>query len=104
MAFRGDMPTEAVLLESELRLRVQRRIDGGRLPVALVSSRIDSSHGTRRVCCVSDQPITCDNVDYDVVDFPKTTCLSGSFHSACHVIWQQECAPRCGRQANQTAR
>jgi hypothetical protein len=93
MAFRGDMPTEAVLLESELRLRVQRRLDGGRLPVALVS-RIDGSHGTRRVCCVCDQPITCDSVDYDVVDFRKTTCLSLSFHSACHVMWQQECAHR----------
>ena len=38
MAFKGDMFTEAALLESELRLRVRRRIDGGRIPVALVST------------------------------------------------------------------
>jgi hypothetical protein len=93
MAFKGDMPSEAMLLENELRLRVQRRMDGGRLPVALVS-RIDGSRGTGRPCCICDQPITCENVDYDVVDFPNTTCLSLSFHSRCYVIWQRECAHR----------
>jgi hypothetical protein len=93
MAFRGDMPIEATLLESELRLRVQRRIDGGRLPVALVS-RTDSSYGTGNVCCACDQPITSDNVEYEIVDNRNTNCLCLSFHSSCHVIWQQECAHR----------
>jgi hypothetical protein len=93
MAFRREMPTEADLLERELRRRVVRRIDDGRLPVALLK-RIDGPYGTRRVCRVCDQPITCDSVDYDVVDFRKTTHLSLSFHSACHGIWQQECAHR----------
>lgn len=92
MAFKGDMPTEATLLEDELRLRVQRRIDDGRLPVTLVS-RIDS-HGTERVCCVCDQPIACENVDYDIVDFAETTCITLSFHSSCYVVWQRECAQR----------
>lgn len=94
MAFKADMPTEASFLENELRLRVQRRIDGGRLPVALVS-RIDGSNGTGRVCCVCDQPIIFENIDFDVVvDVPTTACLSLSFHSACYVIWQQVCAHR----------
>ena len=92
MAFK-NMPNEPTLLENELRLRVQRRIDGGRLPVALVS-RNDGSYGTGRVCCVCDQPITCEIVDYDVVDSPKTTCVSLSFHFSCYVIWQRECAHR----------
>ena len=92
MAFKGDMPTEAMLLEDELRRRVQGRIDDGRLPVALVS-RMDS-HGTERVCCVCDQPIAYENVDYDIVDFAETTCLSFSFHPYCYVIWQRECAQR----------
>ena len=92
MAFKGDMPTEAMVLEDELRLHVQRRIDDGRLPVALVS-RIDS-HGTERVCCVCDQPIACENVDFDIVDFAETTCLTLSFHSSCYFIWQRECAQR----------
>ena len=94
MAFKGDMPTEAMLLEDELRLRlrVQRRIDDGRLPVALVS-RMDS-HGTEGVCCVCDQPIAYENVDYDIVDSLETACLTLSFHSSCYVIWQRECAQR----------
>jgi hypothetical protein len=94
MGFKGDMPTEATFLETELRLRVRRRINGGRLPVALVS-RIDSSYWTGRVCCVCDQPITHEIVDYDVVDLRrKTARLSLSFHFPCYVIWQQECANR----------
>jgi hypothetical protein len=93
MAFKRDMPTEAALLENELRLRVQRRIDGGRLPVALIS-QVEGSYGTARLCCVCDQPITRENVDYDVVKFCKTTCLSLSFHASCYVIWQRECAHR----------
>ena len=92
MAFKGDMPTEAMLCEDELRLLVQRRIDDGRLPVALVS-RI-GSHGTERVCCVCDQPLGCENVDFDIVDYLETTCLTLSFHSSCYVIWQRECAQR----------
>jgi hypothetical protein len=87
----GDMCTEATLLESELRLRVQRRVEDGRLPVLLVS-HLDASYGSGNVCCVCDQPITCDDVEYDIVDSRNTNCLS--FHFSCHVIWQRECAHR----------
>jgi hypothetical protein len=37
------MCTEATVLESELRLRVQRRVEDGRLPVLLVS-HLDACH------------------------------------------------------------
>jgi len=93
MAFKGDMPIDSRSFESELRLRVRRRIKAGRLPVALVS-RIDSSYETARICCVCDQPITDEIVDYDVVDLGNATCLSLSFHFSCYVIWQKECARR----------
>jgi hypothetical protein len=88
------MATGATLLESELRLRVLRRIDDGRLPVALVSV-IDASYGSGKVCCVCDRPITRDAVEYDIVDPRSTNCLS--FHFSCHVIWQQECAQHVKR-------
>jgi hypothetical protein len=93
MAFKEDMPTEAALLANELRLRVQRRINGGRLPVTLIS-QIEGSYETGRVCCVCDQPITRENVEYNVVKLPRTTCQSLSFHAPCYVIWQRECAHR----------
>jgi hypothetical protein len=93
MALKRERPTEAKLLENELRLRVRRRIDRGRVPVALVS-RTDGSYLTGRACCVCDQPIEHEIVDYDVVNLRKATCRSLSFHFSCYVIWQQECAAR----------
>ena len=88
------MTTEAALLEIELRLRVQRRINDGRLPVVLVRG-VEASYGTGEVCCVCDQPITSDTVEYDIVGSGGTDYLS--FHLFCHVIWQLECALRVGR-------
>jgi hypothetical protein len=93
MAFKGNMPTEVTLLENQLRLRVRRRIDGGRLPVALVS-RMDGSYRTEKVCCVCDRSIADEIVDYDVVNLRRTTSRSLSFHFPCYLIWQQECASR----------
>jgi hypothetical protein len=92
MAFKNGL-TEASLLESELRLRVHRRIDGRRLPLA-VRSRHDGSSGPAKVCCVCDQPITCEHVEYEIVDFRGSYCLTLNFHSSCHLIWQQECVNR----------
>jgi hypothetical protein len=61
--------------------------------VALVS-RIDGSYETARVCCICDQPITDEIVDFDVVDLDKATYLGLRFHFSCYFIWQKECARR----------
>jgi len=90
MGIGGDMPT-AALLHSELRFRVQRRIDDGRLP-AEPDSQIDAFYGDGEVCCACDQPITRYQVKYNSVDPRTAHCLC--FHLSCHAIWQRECKHR----------
>ena len=85
------MTTESVLSESDLHLRVLRRIEEGRLPVAL-SNNIYAGYGQEAQCDLCDQPITPDSVEYEVDD-PRGG-KSMHFHSACHSEWQQECALR----------
>jgi hypothetical protein len=85
------MPTEPVLPESELRSRVQQRIDDGRLPVVL-STHIDAGYGAGGRCDLCDQPIAADKVEYDVTAPGSGTRLH--FHIACHLAWQRECAAR----------
>ena len=80
------MPTDVGLSESELRLRVQQRIKDGRLPVALVTLVNSGANGRGHACGVCDRPVMRDKVDYD------TNHLT--FHHACYVIWQRECARR----------
>jgi hypothetical protein len=80
------MPTDTGLAESELRLRVQQRIKEGRLPVALVTLVNSGANGGAHACGVCDKPVTRDKVEYD------TNHLT--FHHACYVIWQRECARR----------
>ena len=87
----GIMPTEPVLPENELRLRVVQRIEDGRLRCVL-STSIDAGYGTGEQCEVCDQPITPDKVEYDVTDPHSGKRLH--FHFACHAAWQRECARR----------
>jgi hypothetical protein len=85
------MPTDPVLPENELRLRVLQRIDDGRLRCVL-STKIDAGYGTGEQCEVCDQAIAPDKVEYDITDPHSGERLH--FHFACHAVWQRECARR----------
>ena len=85
------MPTEPVLPEAELRSLAVERIEDGRLPLAL-STRIDAGYGAGGTCVLCDQTISSEKIEYDVVD-PRTKRRL-SFHLACHLAWQRECALR----------
>jgi hypothetical protein len=85
------VPTEDVLPESELRLRVKQRIREGRLPVTLVTL-INGGCGAGQACPVCDEPVKRDKVEYAIVDPCNVNHLI--FHFACYVIWQRECARR----------
>lgn len=86
------MPTEAVLPESDLRSRVQQRILEGRLPLTFVTP-VNAGFGVGQVCAVCDTPVTGDKVEYHVVD-PRNATDQLTFHFACYVAWQRECARR----------
>ena len=85
------MPIEPVLPMSELHSRVLKRIDDGRLPLAL-STQIDARYGVGVRCDLCDQPIATDKIEYDVID--QASGKSLRFHLACHLAWQRECAHR----------
>jgi len=94
------MPTEPVLPESELRLRVQQRIEDGRLPLAFITL-VSSGFGIGHPCLVCDQPVTHHKIEYDVTDPRNSSRLT--LHFACYVAWQRECARRirAGEQPDQ---
>jgi hypothetical protein len=84
------VPTKPVLPESELLLRVQQRINDGRLTVVVPSS-ISAGYGTGAdVCQVCDLAILADQALYEINDPRNST--QQAFHFACYVIWQRECA------------
>ena len=85
------MPTEPVLPESELRSRVLRRIEDGRLPIML-STTIYAGYGQGVQCDLCEQPIAADKIEYDVTDPDDDRRLH--FHMPCHTAWQRECALR----------
>jgi len=85
------MPTEWQSRESTLRVRVRERIENGRLP-AIVLSQIAGGYGSGRTCAACDDPITSDQVEYEVHDERNGNRLT--FHLGCHVMWQLECLPK----------
>ena len=85
------MHTEPVLPQAELRSRAIERIENGRLPLA-ISTHIDAGYGAGSTCVLCDQTISREKIEYDVID-PRTD-RSLSFHLACHLEWQRECALR----------
>lgn len=91
----GYMPTESQLRDGELRARIRQRIDDGRLPVML-PRRINAGYGSGHTCRACDQPITRDEVEYEVDDYRDGSPLS--FHLGCHVIWQIECVQKTKQQ------
>ena len=90
--YREGMYTEAVLPESELRMRVQQRIKEGRLPVAIVRLVNAGAGAAGHACPVCDQPVKRDKVEYDID--PRNANHHLIFHYSCYLIWQRECARR----------
>jgi len=61
------MPEDSVLPERELRARLIRRMEDGRLPVAL-PTRINAGYGSGAQCDLCDQPIAAHQVEYEIND------------------------------------
>ena len=86
------MPTESQIRDRELRSRVRKRIENGRLPLIL-SRDIAAGHGSgKNTCAACDQLITRDHIEYEVQSTRIPVPLL--FHFGCHVVWQIECAKR----------
>ena len=86
------MPTEAQLRDVELRDRIRRWIDEGRLPI-LIPERILAGYGSGSKCPACEQPITTSQIEYDV-DYPRNGTALLSLHLGCYVLWQIECVKR----------
>ena len=86
------MPTEAQLRDVELRDRIRRWIDDGRLPV-LLPDRICAGYGSGSKCPACEQPITAKQIEYDV-EYPRNGTPLLSLHLGCYVLWQIECVNR----------
>ena len=83
-------------LTDELRSRVRERIEDRRLPVAL-SRDMWAGYGSGRMCCVCDDGISSDSVEYEVTDPRNGAQLV--FHLSCHAIWQLECVRRIDQRS-----
>jgi hypothetical protein len=75
----------------ELRQRVRRYVERGRLPM-VVPKQVAAGYGSGRICAACDEPIARTQVEYEVDDCPDRVQLR--FHAHCHSLWQLECARR----------
>jgi hypothetical protein len=83
------MPTESLLRDTALRLRVRQLIENGELPV-MVPEQIDAGYGSGRACVACSRPITSTQVEYEIEDYRNSHPLT--FHFGCHVLWRLECS------------
>ena len=90
------MPTEAQLQDIELRDRIRRWIDEGRLPV-LLPDKICAGYGSGSNCPACEQPITSSQIEYDV-EYPSNGTPLLSLHLGCYVLWQIECVNRVRKE------
>jgi hypothetical protein len=87
------MHSNSILPENELIQRAKQGINDGRLPVVL-PSLISAGYGTGTMpCAVCGLVISRDQVAYEIDD-PRNPDHLLSFHFACYVVWQRECAKR----------
>lgn len=82
------MPHGPRVSDDKLRSLARDRIADGRLPVVF-SHSMQAGHGSGATCCVCEQPIEPQHIEYEVTDLRDGRALS--FHFACHAIWQLEC-------------
>ena len=85
------MPTESQIVDAELRARIGRLIDEARLPL-MKPTRIFAGAGSGTKCAGCGQPMTADQVEYEVP--PAQTGVSVHLHLGCFVLWQLECTAR----------
>lgn len=83
-----------LLSEKDLRSRVAQRLGSGQLPVA-ITTELYAGYGTGRLCCICDQEIVSEHVEYEVHDPRDRTSLL-CFHIRCHNMWQLESLRRTG--------
>jgi hypothetical protein len=86
------MLSQYQLRDFELRARIRRCIDEGRLPVFLPDS-INAGYGSGSKCHACDQPIANSEIEYDIQD-PGNATARLRFHLGCYVLWQTECLKR----------
>ena len=83
------MSTESQSPETALRMSVRQRIEHGLLP-SVRPRQIAAGYGSGHFCVVCDDPISNQQVEYEVEDTGTGRRLL--FHSDCHALWQSECA------------
>jgi hypothetical protein len=88
------MPTGSQLRDNALRARIRQLTDIGRLPV-LLPDTIYASYGSGMKCHACDQPITQNQIEYDIANPPL------KLHLGCHTLWQMECSERTRQQAGE---
>lgn len=76
--------------------RVRRHIEEGRLPLHL-PDRIIAGHGSGAKCTACDQPVSADDIEYDVED-PRNEATRLNLHLECYLVWQIECVKRIRQQ------
>ena len=82
------MPTESQLGETQLRAQIRQQIEDGLLPV-FIPETVVAGYGTGAQCYACHQPITPEQIEYDVEVWRRGKPLG--FHLACYVLWQFEC-------------
>jgi hypothetical protein len=78
------------LLSANLRPTASERIANGQLPGA-APSRMWAGHGSGQLCALCDQPITSDDVEYEVEVQRDSAPATFRFHRACESVWRGAC-------------
>lgn len=82
------MPYGSRSSEKELRSLARQSISSGRLPVVF-SKNVYGGYGSGLPCCLCEQIVEREHVEYEVVDVRTQRTLR--FHYVCHAAWQLEC-------------
>lgn len=82
------MPHGPRISDDRLRMLARERIADGRLPMVF-SYSIEAGHGSGAACCLCDQQIASQHIEYEIKHPREDRRLY--FHMACHAIWQLEC-------------
>ena len=81
------MPYGSRLSEKELRSIARRLISDGRLPI-MFPKELLGGYGSGSPCCLCEQPIDRQHVEYEVTDARNGRELR--FHVVCYAAWQLE--------------
>ena len=93
------MDTERESTDGALRARIGRLIDAGRLPLQ-AARRIFGGYGSGIRCAACEEPITSDQVEYELEHGPASML---NMHLTCYSLWQVHCAMRARRHPTEGA-